>query len=1106
MGFLPSASAAVVSDLAAANELAQNGIIVDYTANTAGYRLNDNILRQEAVKVVAGVLGGIIENEATYTCTGMFSDIENNTWVCRIAELSRNAGLVHPNPTFRPTAKLSRLEGIIFALRAADIMPAGDHSSSEILGYAVDAGLITSAAGFNTNTAITRGEFFRFIVNALDAAEMPDLCTIAPDLCGGTVTPPTTGGAVSVSAATSQPSGTLVACQAGAKILDVVVSGNGTLASLTLARTGYSTNSDLSNIYVYDGATRLTSGYSFNTNGVLVMNNLNIAVAGSKTLSVRADVACSTSGAGVTSGNTIGVAVTSYTVAGSAATTASVSGTVFPIANVGLAAVTMTSTSPSPAAATINAGTTATTVWSHNFSVSTRNVNFKGLLARMIGSAPVNALANVQLVIDGTVVATATPDAGGYMYFAPAATTTLTTGGHTFEIRANVVAGSNRNFYVVAENASDIMLEDSNYPGVNVLVTAASVAVSNVTGGTMTINPGTLTISQTPTTTTTVIGGSSNTVIGTYKFQAYGEDVKVNTLTLNVEGTAGAPTTLVAGGLRNVSLFVNGAQVGSSANLSGVAVTPGTAVTFASLGSNLIVPAGQAVTVEVKADIMNSSSVAYTSGTLKTTIAAGTSNAQGQSSMALVSTSAASGQTYTINSTNATYAKSSGFVAQSVSPNSSSVKIGSFVLQTGNAEGVTVNNISVALSGTMALTNLSNLTVKDGSTVIGNPIGVASATNNFSVSGITLPASSSKTFDIYADLGSTTGVNITANSTATYRGSVSNISTTSATITGVTTTVGVAALTASIQSASVDETAQYVIGGGVLKKIVTYKVVSTNNIPATVTRMVITSTGADTIQSVKIGGVTATISGTAPYTADVSGLAIAVPGTPAGVSIPVEVVYSCFVGGNVGTGCNLTNSPVTPRAAGIQIAAATDIEAQSGGTVIYPVLAATPLVSQSMSLVASKPTITVPNTNNSGLVNAEVKIGEVTIAADAAGNIEVTQIPFNFALNGAVAPTISACRIAEGSTTVPGSSFSACAAGAANAIFATAQTITAGSSKTYSVYATVAGVTGAANTVSISSNVNTPASFLWNDIIGGGVGLTGAAIYSYPTGSYTVHN
>ncbi len=62
-------------------------------------------------------------------------------------------------------------------------MPEGNHTMNEILQYAVEAKLISSASGFASNAAITRGEYFYYLVQALAAAEQPDICTLDPNLC-----------------------------------------------------------------------------------------------------------------------------------------------------------------------------------------------------------------------------------------------------------------------------------------------------------------------------------------------------------------------------------------------------------------------------------------------------------------------------------------------------------------------------------------------------------------------------------------------------------------------------------------------------------------------------------------------------------------------------------------------------------------------------------------------------------------------------------------------------------------------------------------------------------------------------------------------------------
>jgi hypothetical protein len=272
-----------------------------------------------------------------------------------------------------------------------------------------------------------------------------------------------------------------------------------------------------------------------------------------------------------------------------------------------------------------------------------------------------------------------------------------------------------------------------------------------------------------------------------FKFTAYGEDVKVTSLTF---------TPSLSSALTNVGLYVNGGQVGSNQTT----VTNASNITFSSLGTNLLVPAGQSVVVEIRGDAMSSAGTNAT-GTIAFNIASGV--AQGYTSSQSATVSAASGQQLTVASSNVTFAAAAGSAASVKAPNAQGVKIGSFTVQTGSAEGITVNTVNVTLpNGTgqnsmVAANRLTNLTIKDGSTVIASPIGnpVGTSSNSFSTN-LSIPMNTTKTFDVYADLGSASaGLTVTPSMTLTFRGNTSNLSTTGSTVAGVLTTANVAVLT-----------------------------------------------------------------------------------------------------------------------------------------------------------------------------------------------------------------------------------------------------------------------------------------------------------------------
>jgi hypothetical protein len=867
------------------------------------------------------------------------------------------------------------------------------------------------------------------------------------------------------------PVGVLVQGQAAAKIAEFVVSGNGTVVGVELLRTGISNNGTLRNVYLYDGANRITDAASVLSDGTIRFNNSQGLFAAPKTFTVRADIDA------LTSGQTVGVSMKSVTMQGASTTaTVGVNGPLFSIASANVATVDFPG-SNTVFGGTINAGQLNYNVWGSQLNIGTRAVKLNGMTFKMIGSAPSNALNNVNLYVDGVNKGTAGMNSNGRFVFDMSANPlVLATGGHTVELRADIVNGANRNFYMSVENIADVMFEDTTLPGV--FLTPSNFN-NDANSGVININTGNLTINQDPTfTTTNVVGGSTNAVISKFKVTAYGEDTKITTLQINPVLTG---TTPVPAGLNNVTVYVNGGQVGTSQNW-----TSGT-LTY-NLGSQFIVTSGTPTTLEVRADMVTTGNLTYTgNGTVQANVVAVLSGAQGISSSNLVNVPGAAGKTLNVNGSNPTFAKASGFVAQSTSPNST-VKIGSFILQNGAVEDINLNNMVVNLGGTSPLTNVTNLTIKDGTNVVGTPFGTVSASNNVSANGTLIAKNSSKTFDVYADLGSLVGVTVSADMSVTYRGNTSFVNTTTPVTTGVLTTVGTAILVASTNSATTEEVAQYVTGGS-MRKMVTYKITSSNNIPANVTRMTLNVTSPDSIQSVKINGVTASVAG---GVADVSGLNIAVPGTAAGVTIPVEVTYACFIGGSVGSGCNLTNTPATPRLAKVTLTA---VEAMSGGTSVN--LSALTLASQQMKLVSSKPTVTLAvSPTNATLVSGSNIVLKFTVAADAGGDVALMALPFT--LGGSAAPTAVTTVRADsaninslGTPSLTGFTFTA------------PYTIQAGTSRTFEVEATV-GATPA-NSSAIGS-VSPSTGLIWNDVIGGGMSLTGADINNYPTNTYSIRN
>ena len=262
--------------------------------------------------------------------------------------------------------------------------------------------------------------------------------------------------------------GYIIENQATADVAHFTFTGNGTVNSVTLTRTGISDQNTLQNVYLYDGNTRITDGYSFNSNSQIVINNLNLGVSGSKTVSVRVDVA---NGA-ASKASTIAIGLTSFT-SGTNVNAVNLVGNTFYVSVGNPATASFTALSSATVTnASVNAGLTSYSFFNAPLQVNTRAMLLKSANFRMVGSAPIDALANITLFVDGVstgkTASVVSVNGSNYASFDfTAAPFSLTTGSHTIEVRADIQKGSARNVTFSIQQASDLTVTDPQI-GVNI--------------------------------------------------------------------------------------------------------------------------------------------------------------------------------------------------------------------------------------------------------------------------------------------------------------------------------------------------------------------------------------------------------------------------------------------------------------------------------------------------------------------------------------------------------------------------------------------------------------------------------------------------------------
>lgn len=887
--------------------------------------------------------------------------------------------------------------------------------------------------------------------------------------------PVATGTDLSVSLAASSPlASALIAGQSAADLAEFTFSNRSAapavVTNVSLQRMGVSADTSLTNVYLYNGAVRLTDSASVSS-GKITFNAaggiFTVPAGSSMTVSVRADIDSAANG------QLVAVALTGVTASLPVSALYPVSGSSMSVfSSSDIARATSTLSAGTVSGGNITAGSLNQTVWSTSLALAGRAVYLKSLALKVIGSVPTNSLQNVKLYAAGIQVASAAGmDANGRVTFDLTSAPYKIDSSRTLEMRADVVNGSSRSFNVSLQNASDLQLVDSNY---NVGITIAIPASQS--SGTWNVSTGSVVVQLDPSLASgDVITGASNVALARYTMKAYGEDMKISYLN--------ASSSMQ---LDNVALYANGVQIGSTQTIA----TAGAAKLY-SIGSSLVIPAGQTVTVEIRGDIKYNGTNATTTGThtITANLSGYASNAQGSYSQQLSTVPALAGidgPVMTVKSAGVSFAANAAYSNQQMVPNSNNVKIGSYVLQTNSTEPVRITSLTVTLGGAAgALTNVSNLrTSENANDVKGSP----TASNNFSVD-FTLPANSSKTIDVFADLSTvSSGVASTTMALSGY-GVNSNTTITQAAVTGQSINLGAGSLavpTLKVGS-GYSPVSQFVVGNTTFVTGV-YNFLSSNG-ASTITELTFAASGtAANIVNVSVGAQSASmVSGSVTVPA----LNIIVPVSNAGLNVPVTISYP-----TVGQGGVTSNNTVGLRLTGMKY---TSGNTQTSTTTLA-------VDTNLMTLVGSKPTVVFNDVSKVGTVSGTQEIARVTVSADAKGDVNLLTLPLSSQASGAGSATASTSLkvYANGALLTLGTDFTN-GLGAVGTTTAATGTITflnggypisAGQSVTFRIYSPV--TINATTFDAVATSLGASSLFTWKDVVGN-VSPTGALILNYPS-------
>lgn len=977
--------------------------------------------------------------------------------------------------------------------------------------------IISSEAAFNAN----RFNMNNVVTTSMTLTASGTAITGAEDLAkpyGATSGSVVTGSGLTVALAASTPaSGNLATSATSGQAAVSLAAFNFTAANdgavvvktIKLKKIGLSADSSLANVYLYNGNTKLTDGGSL-SNGVVTFSNNNglftVAAGQTMTITAKADVAASATG-------NIGLAIDSASDVVS--TGASVSGafpasgnlhsfvTVTDVATVSLA-------SNSAAGGNINAGSLGSTVFSTIATVSQRAVKLGYVALKQVGSINADDVQNLKLYVNGVQAGSvASIDANNMVIFdLSASPVTLPTGNTTLEVRADVVKGSSRSFSFQIQTASDIIVADSNY-GIN-------VAAGGFLGSpaTFNINTGNVSITlDSNFTTDQLVKNAANVTLAKFTAKAYGEDMKFNNVIVKLSFSAGDAVDME--GINNLAVYVNGVQVGSSQNYvrtSGVFPSVGAHVGdanvgYASFGTNNLftLTAGETATIEIKGDINLLASTAVK--TIQADLLVDNNKVQGNTSYATWPTVASPliGNSYTgklmsIVSGQLGVSANTGFQNQTISDNTTMQKIGSYIINAGNAEAVRVTNLQVGLNTTGEINQISNVNVKYDS--VTTPGQASSATMNYPVD-FTIPANQSKIIDVYADLGTlgngktiTSDLKVTATGVSTGT-SVGN----SIAQTGQTMTIGVGSMTATnVTLVSNQPTAQLIAGGTTGAVAATYKLTATGG-TTKVTDLTFRvynhdHSGPNTtaVQSIdlRLTG-TSTILANAPIIgsnaeAVFSGLNISVPDSVNGIQVELLPHFNTVTAANQGG--SATNNAVQFGLTYLKYLA---------GNVSTPITLGTPVYSNEHVLVAGVPTISLASDNpvgqTSGFAGGNTDMLKFTVTNGGSNTMYLKQVVLNSSYTTGATIATAGVKIYDASNTGTALNAAGTNIGATGTDFSVAFdndfTIAAGQTATFIVRVNVTAMAASGDSVRVDLGsadaaytvVGAPVSndWAWND-------------------------
>lgn len=961
------------------------------------------------------------------------------------------------------------------------------------------------------------GPITRARVNAIVAAEARVVVPVPVPTPVPTPTPtpvpvPVTG--LQFSEASDNPTNmTLPKGATRVTMLKFNVAGNGTVNSVNVRRVGAGATSDFSNVYIYEGDTRLTTGRSLNsTTHSINFTGLNVAVSGVKTLSVVADIA---SGAGT--GNVNGFEVTS---AADVVATAAVSGS-FPINNgmftltnaaVGSITIAKSGSLTNPKVGQMSAKVAEFTLTAG----STEDLWVRNLTLYNVGN--VNALNNLVLKQSGTTIATASAmNNRGQIVFNFTSPFSLTKGSvRTFEVYADIAgsARANDTIRLYLENGADLYATGAIYGfGVTVTNTGYDNSANDGTDASWTtIEGGQVTIVFQGPSVTDYAVQQQDVTLAQFNFSSQNNIEVRNTRIALTAGGTDANATSDAGALCN-ALVANYTDIKLVNATTGQVLTGSKDTTCAAADATdttqtLVftdvwnVSAGQTVPVKITADLANFTPTATETirATLNAFQASDIKNLDNNLFVAttdIVPSGAINGSTHNVRSGTLTTSLAGTPVAQTYINGATNVALTGINLQAGLGKDVKVTSIKVTAVGANSCATETDcvLTIRlyDGATAVSDAKSLSTDNATFSNLNIVIPKGTTKTITVKGDLatlssvaGSTTiRADVAAATDVTAVDNDGNTVTNSGTVTGPAHTIlSAGTLTAALAPLDANTDTRIIVAGKTEETMTLVRFTAANEaLTAAKIQVKIPAGNIDEVLSAALydgatritDWVTPNSDGTINFNAFTTAF-----------TVPKDSNKTLTVKANLNTTAAGADSSATAFDADLDFDTNFEFRGTGTNTVITSVGSAD-IDGPDLTLRKTKMTVDQVALSSTTIVSGtEQDVYKFTIAADAAGDVAIKQLKFtvtqtdNVGTNNTL--TLGAFKLFRGSSDITANvdihntagatieSTNTLGEGSDTAIvtWSSEEAITAGTTNTYTLRATSTGYTTGADDDSIN--------------------------------------